>query len=206
MRYKDTKVEVSKVRAISFRRCKVTHFCGIFAKKGVSDCKFNRFFDNMLSFSPPKCPLFWGDIPKPERLTRLQAGVSPPVIYGPNIMSAEGTQDFFYYCENGLVSRFNSEDLAGKCAAFNRQQKIAIAENNCSSILMNLGPDGFSARSAIFCRYWTCSFSGRNNQAIEAEVVCHFHLTCVSVSVFDFQMGLLLLSTTLYSKDVGVTC
>ena len=29
-----------------------------------------------------------------------------------------------------------------------------------------LGPDGFSARSAIFCRYWTCSFSGRNNQAI----------------------------------------
>ena len=32
--------------------------------------------------------------------------------------------------------------------------------------IIYLCPDGFSARSAIFCRYWTCSFSGRNNQAI----------------------------------------
>jgi len=29
-----------------------------------------------------------------------------------------------------------------------------------------LGPSIFSARSAIFCRYWTCTFSCRNNQAI----------------------------------------
>ena len=27
---------------------------------------------------------------------------------------------------------------------------------------------------AIFCRYWTCTFSCRNNQAIGAEVVCIF--------------------------------
>ena len=61
------------------------------------------------------------------------------------------------------------------------QQKIADAENIYSSISNNnLWPDVFSA-SAIFCRYWTCSFSGRNNQAIEAEVVCHFHLTFISL-------------------------
>ena len=54
------------------------------------------------------------------------------------------------------------------------QQKIAYAENTANPYC--LGPCGFSARSAIFCRYWTCSFSGRNNQAIVAEVVCHFHL------------------------------
>ena len=61
-----------------------------------------------------------------------------------------------------------------------------------------LGPNGFSARSAIFCRYWTCLFSGslRNaassafeegapflgtalaeyKQCIEPAVSCHFHL------------------------------
>ena len=78
------------------------------------------------------------------------------------------------YCfilgENGRVSRFNSGDLAGKCAALfpsvtsersNRQQKMCFAENICSSLshfrlFVNfrnyLGkPDGFSARSAIFC-------------------------------------------------------
>ena len=38
--------------------------------------------------------------------------------------------------------------------------------------LNSLVPERFSARSAIFSRYWTCSFSGSNNQAIEAEVVC----------------------------------
>ncbi len=44
---------------------------------------------------------------------------------------------FFISCENGRVSRFNSGDLAGKCAASNRQQKIALrAENNCSSLIM----------------------------------------------------------------------
>ncbi len=37
---------------------------------------------------------------------------------------------FFISCENGRVSRFNSGDLAGKCADFNSQQKIADAENN----------------------------------------------------------------------------
>ena len=56
---------------------------------------------------------------------------------GPNQLSAEGTKDIFYSCENGRVSRFNSGDLAGKCADFNSQQKIALrAENNCSSILL----------------------------------------------------------------------
>ena len=53
------------------------------------------------------------------------------------------------------------------------QQKIANAENIANPYCRGL--DRFSARSAIFCRYWTCTFSGRNNQAIGAEVVCHFH-------------------------------
>ena len=62
-------------------------------------------------------------------------------------------------------------------------QKIQIVH-----IVIHLEPDGFSARSAIFCRYWTCSFSGRNNQAIEAEVVCHFHLlVLIVVSRFCFR-------------------
>ncbi len=62
------------------------------------------------------------------------------------------------------------------------QQKIANAENTANPYC--LGPYGFSARSAIFCRYWTCSFSGRNNQAIGAEVVCHFHL----LSIFLYRI------------------
>ncbi len=37
---------------------------------------------------------------------------------------------FFISCENGLVSRFNSGDLAGKCADFNSQQKIALRAEN----------------------------------------------------------------------------
>ena len=42
-----------------------------------------------------------------------------------------------------------------------------------------MGPDGFSARSAIFCRYWTCSFSGRNNQAIGPRLSAIFsYLQC----------------------------
>ena len=74
----------------------------------------------------------------------------------------------FIFGENGLVSRINSGDLAGKCADFNSQQKIALrAENNCSSYSDILGAGGYFLRiCAIFCRYWTCTFSGRNNQAI----------------------------------------
>ena len=37
---------------------------------------------------------------------------------------------FFIFGENGRVSRSNSGDLAGKCADFNSQQKIAYAENS----------------------------------------------------------------------------
>ena len=44
---------------------------------------------------------------------------------------------------------------AGKCAA-SMAAENCFAENNYSSI----------ANSAIFCRYWTCTFSCRNNQAI----------------------------------------
>ena len=60
------------------------------------------------------------------------------------------------------------------------QQKLLTQTIRLDRIIY-LRPNGFSARSAIFCRYWTCSFSGRNNQAIGAEVVCHF-LLFVSMS------------------------
>ena len=65
-------------------------------------------------------------------------------------------------------------------------------------IILYLGPEDFLRICAIFCRYWTCTFSGslrnaalsafeegapfmgtalaENRQCIGAEVVCHFHL------------------------------
>ena len=46
------------------------------------------------------------------------------------------------------------------------KQIICVICSIRSVIEICLGPDGFSARSAIFCRYWTCTFSGRNDQAI----------------------------------------
>ena len=45
-------VQPSFDSAFQRTQCKVTHFRGIFAQKGGSDCKFNRFYDKNLSFSP----------------------------------------------------------------------------------------------------------------------------------------------------------
>ena len=75
------------------------------------------------------------------------------------------------------------------------QQKIANAKNIANPYCRGLYR--FSAQSAIFCRYWTCTFSGRSSkcsfvcirrrgpimgtalaayrQCIGAEVVCYFH-------------------------------
>ncbi len=46
------------------------------------------------------------------------------------------------------------------------QQKIAMQKIMRVDEVTKHWTHLFSARSAIFCRYWTCSFSGRNNQAI----------------------------------------
>ena len=54
------------------------------------------------------------------------------------------------------------------------QQKMLTQKIKRDDVVTRLWTHLFSARSAIFCRYWTCSFSRRNNQAIEAEVVCIF--------------------------------
>ena len=54
------------------------------------------------------------------------------------------------------------------------QQKIALQKIIRVDVVTRLWTRLFSARSAIFCRYWTCSFSCRYNQAIGAEVVCIF--------------------------------
>ena len=51
-----------------------------------------------------------------------------------NYIYIQEKMNFFNFGENGRVSRSNSGDLAGKCADFNSQQKIALrAENNCLS-------------------------------------------------------------------------
>ena len=102
---------------------------------------------------------------------------------------------FCYFGENGLVSRFNSGDLAGKCADFNSQQKIALrAENNCLSRShfrsfpifrafrlffrefseLYLGPDGFSARSAIFCCLLEVAIFRQLGTAIDASAAAIF--------------------------------
>ena len=72
---------------------------------------------------------------------------------------------------------FNSPSLNPENVLPQWQQKIANAEKIYSSIYNHFGAGWHFLRiCAIFCRYWTCSFSGRNNQGIEPEVVCHFHL------------------------------
>ena len=60
------------------------------------------------------------------------------------------------------------------------QQKIALRAENPSghTDIMIWSRRIFCA--AIFCRYWTCSFSRRNNQAIRAEGVCIFTLLLYS--------------------------
>ena len=47
-----------------------------------------------------------------------------------NYIYIQEKMNFFNFGENGLVSRSNSGDLAGKCAASNRQQKIALRAEN----------------------------------------------------------------------------
>ena len=51
-----------------------------------------------------------------------------------NYIYIQEKMKFFIFGENGRVSRSNSGDLAGKCETSNRFQKIAYAENNCSSV------------------------------------------------------------------------
>ena len=51
------------------------------------------------------------------------------------------------------------------------------------------GPDGFSARSAIFCRYWTCTFSG--SQARLLMPVPHFHPTFNVVATLKISQNII---------------
>ena len=61
-----------------------------------------------------------------------------------------------------------------KMCCLNGSRKLLTQKIKRDDVVTRLWTHLFSARSAIFCRYWTCSFSCRNNQAIEAEVVCIF--------------------------------
>ena len=84
----------------------------------------------------------------------------------------------FILGENGLVSRFNSGDLAGKCADFNSQQKIALrAENNCSSVFWyTWGRRLSSAHLRNFLQVLDLHIFRQKQPGHWAEVVCHFHL------------------------------
>ena len=46
----------------------------------------------------------------------------------------------------------------------------------------------FSARSAIFCRYWTCTFSCRNNQAIGPRLSAIFTFLFIPFFVSQIVM------------------
>ena len=63
-------------------------------------------------------------------------------------------------------------------------QKIAqCAKNTIRPQMVSLsGLALFSARSAIFCRYWTCTFSCRNNQAIGPRLSAIFTLLFIHIS------------------------
>ena len=69
---------------------------------------------------------------------------------------------------------FNSPSLNPENCRLNGDRKLLTQKIMRVDVVTRLWIRLFSARSAIFCRYWTCSFSCRNNQAIGAEVVCIF--------------------------------
>ena len=66
------------------------------------------------------------------------------------------------------------------------QQKIALrAENTPRPYHYNWNRRIFCAFCAIFCRYWTCSFSGRNNQAIGPRLSAIFTSLKYQIRKFD---------------------
>ena len=81
----------------------------------------------------------------------------------------------FYSCENGRVSRFNSGDLAGKCADFNSQQKIALrAENNCLSISLSTDCSDLTdylVRPSISLKGWKDYRRGWSDRREQAPVI-----------------------------------
>ena len=68
------------------------------------------------------------------------------------------------------------------------QQKIANAENSPRPIQNCVRMD-FLRICAIFCRYWTCSFSCRNNQAIGPRLSAIFTLFLFPYFVCQMAMG-----------------
>ena len=56
---------------------------------------------------------------------------------------------------------------SGKCAASMAAENCTLCRKYASTVSLNIwGRRDFLRICAIFCRYWTCSFSCRNNQAI----------------------------------------
>ena len=76
------------------------------------------------------------------------------------------------------------------------QQKIAqCAKNAIRPQMVSLsGLALFSARSAIFCRYWTCTFSGRWH-GYWCLCRCHFHLFVSMSFVISLLFAIRLKST-----------
>ena len=58
-----------------------------------------------------------------------------------------------------MLTKQHSEGCR-KMSCLNGSRKLHFVQKIRLDRIIYLWPNGFSARSAIFCRYWTCSFSG----------------------------------------------
>ena len=86
---------------------------------------FNPLENRLRQKNPKKylpTPFYWGKFclpnPKPERLSRPQAGVSPPCILGPIERSAEGTKDLSPFQGFRVYGYFNTGGATPVCSLF----------------------------------------------------------------------------------------
>ena len=91
--------------------------------------------------------------------------------------------------ENGLETLgFNSPSHNPENCRLNGDRKLLTQKIMRVDVVTRLWTRLFSARSAIFCRYWTCSFSCRNNQAIGGRGCLHFLFLLYPIFVYKMVM------------------
>ena len=91
--------------------------------------------------------------------------------------------------ENGLETLgFNSPSHNPENCRLNGDRKLLTQKIMRVDVVTRLWSRLFSARSAIFCRYWTCSFSCRNNQAIGGRGCLHFLFLLYPIFVYKMVM------------------
>ena len=79
-----------------------------------------------------------------------------------------------------------------KMCCLNGSRKLHFVQKiRLDRIIKYLGPEGFFAHLRIFfCRYWTCSFSGRNNQAIGPRLSAIFTFFYIPILFAEWQWKL----------------